>query len=483
MSNPAPPATREEITAIHQEIDRVFALQQANRLAIADTGAKERIAKLKALLHLIYQRKQDIRDAHYADFKKPKAEVDLSETFVVASEIKYAIRHLRKWMKPVKVRPTLVTFTTSSHIRHEPKGVVLIISPWNFPFNLTFAPMASAIAAGNCIIVKPSEFSPNVSHLMKEMTARLFPENEIAFFEGDKDVSTALLKKPFNHIFFTGSPPVGKIVMEKAAKNLASVTLELGGKTPVIVDESAHLSDAALKIAWGKFVNNGQACIAPDHLFVHTSKYEEFIDALKKNVQRYYGETEESRRESSSYARIISDHHHTRLAGLISEAVDTGAKVEIGGKSNPGERYISPTILSDVTHDMALMKEEIFGPILPVLPFHDLDEVIQSINAGERPLALYVFSSNKKNIKRIITHTSSGGVCINDVMIHFLHENLPFGGINNSGLGNSHGYFGFKAFSHERAVLKHGRLAPLKLLLPPYTKTIEKIYELMMRYL
>lgn len=483
MSNPAPPTTREEITVIQKKIDRVFALQQANRLAIANTSAKERIAKLKDLLHLIYLRKQDIRDAHHADFKKPQAEVDLSETFVVTSEIKHAIRHLKKWMKPVKVRPTLATFTTSSHIRYEPKGVVLIISPWNFPFNLTFAPMVSAIAAGNCIIVKPSEFSPNVSHLMKEMTAQLFPENEIAFFEGDKDVSAALLKKSFNHIFFTGSSPVGKIVMEKAAKNLASVTLELGGKTPVIVDESAQLSDAAIKIAWGKFVNNGQTCIAPDHLFVHASKYDEFIDALKKNVERYYGETEENRRESSSYARIISDHHHSRLAGLISEAVDEGAKVEIGGKSNPDERYIAPTILSEVTFDMALMKEEVFGPILPVLPFHDLDEVVQSINAGERPLALYIFSRNKKNIKRILTHTSSGGVCINDVMLHFLHENLPFGGINNSGFGNSHGFFGFKAFSHQRAVLKHGRFAPLKLLLPPYTKTIEKIYELMMRYL
>jgi len=315
------------------------------------------------------------------------------------------------------------------------------------------------------------------------MAGQLFPENEIAFFEGDKDVSAELLKKPFNHIFFTGSPPVGKIVMENAAKNLASVTLELGGKSPVIVDESANITDAAIKIAWGKFMNNGQACIAPDHLFVHAGKYEQFIDALKKNVQRYYGQTEENRRDSSSYARIISDRHHSRLAGLISEAVDAGAKVEIGGKSNPGERYISPTILSDVTFDMALMKEEIFGPILPVLPFHNLDEVIRSINEGERPLALYIFSRSKKNIKRVLSHTSSGGVCINDLMLHFLHENLPFGGVNNSGFGNSHGFFGFKAFSHERAVLKHNRFAPLKLLLPPYSKTVEKIYELMMRYL
>lgn len=482
MSNPAAPLTREEIEVTRERIDRIFALQQANRYAISNTTAKERIAKLKALLKLIYRRRLDIHAAHYADFKKPSAEVDLSEIFVVTSEIKHAIRRLKKWMKPKKVRPTLPTFTTSARIRYEAKGVVLIISPWNFPFNLTFAPMVSAIAAGNCMMVKPSEYSSHTARLMKEIAAELFPENEVAFFEGDKEVAAELLKKPFDHIFFTGSPQVGKIVMEAAAKNLSTVTLELGGKSPVIVDETAYIPDAAIKIAWGKFLNNGQACISPDHLFVQESIRERFIEALRANVKRYYGESEEMRRQSPDYARIISDRHHSRLAELISEAVESGAKVETGGKSDPGDRYIAPTILSSVTPEMTLMKEEIFGPILPVISFRELDDVIRFINSGEKPLALYIFSRKRKNIKRILSRTSAGGTCINDVMIQFLHENLPFGGVNNSGFGNSHGFYGFRAFSHERAVLKHNRFAVLKLLLPPYTRTVQKMYELMVRY-
>jgi aldehyde dehydrogenase (NAD+) len=271
--------------------------------------------------------------------------------------------------------------------------------------------------------------------------------------------------------------------MKAASQNLSTVTLELGGKSPVIVDESANIPDAATKIAWGKFINNGQACIAPDYLFVHESQYRKFIESLKKHVQRYFGETEENRRESPDYARIISDHHHNRLVKLISEAMEAGAQVETGGKSDPADRYISPTILSGVDTEITLMKEEIFGPILPVIPYHNLDEVIKFINEGEKPLAIYIFSRRKKNINRILSYTSAGGTCINDVMIHFLHENLPFGGINNSGFGSAHGYFGFKAFSHERAVLKQSRFTPLKLLVPPYTKTVRKIYELMLKYL
>jgi aldehyde dehydrogenase (NAD+) len=474
MSNPVAPPTQQEIELVRKGIDRIFALQQSNRYKIANRNAKERIAKLKALLEVIYRRKQDIRDAHYADFKKPSA---------VTSEIKYAVRRLKKWMKPKKVRPTLATLTTSAHIRYEPKGMVLIISPWNFPFNLTFAPIVSAVAAGNCMMVKPSEFTPNTYQLMKEMAAEIFPEEEVAFLEGDKEVAGELLKKPFDHIFFTGSPEVGKLVMEAAAKNHSTVTLELGGKSPVIVDETAYIPDAAIKIAWGKFLNGGQACIAPDYLFVHESKYEQLIEALKRNVESYYGQTEENRQQSPNFARIISDRHHNRLADIISEAVDGGAEVETGGKSNPGERYISPTILSNISPEMSLMKEEIFGPVLPVLPFHDLKEVIKFINEREKPLAMYIFSRKKKNINQILSYTSAGGTCINDVMIHFLHYNLPFGGINNSGFGNSHGFYGFRAFSHERAVLRHNRFTPLKLLVPPYTNTVKKILELMVRYL
>lgn len=483
MSNPIAAPTAPEMAKIDARIERIFALQQANRYRIANTGAKERIAKLKALLNLIHRRKEHIYQALYADFQKPSAEVDITEIYVVTTEIKHAIRHLKKWMKPKKVRPTLATITTSSYIRYEPRGVVLIISPWNFPFNLTFGPMVSAIAAGNCIMVKPSEYSPNTSRLMKEMAGELFPEEEVAFFEGDKEVAAELLKKPFDHIFFTGSPEVGKIVMKAAAEHLTTVTLELGGKSPVIVDETARIGEAAQKIALGKYLNNGQACIAPDYLFIHQSKYAEFIARFKEQIQAYYGKTEEDRRTTPDYARIISDRHHARLVKMIEEAVGQGAKVEIGGKNDPRDRYLAPTVLTGVTSDMAVMKEEIFGPLLPVLTYQHLDEVLNAINAGPKPLALYVFSRSRKNIGRILSHTSAGGTCINEVMLHFLHVNLPFGGINNSGFGNSHGFFGFRAFSHERAVLKQSRYTPIQLMLPPFTKTVKKILELTVKYL
>lgn len=483
MSNPLAAPTAPEMAKIDARIERIFALQQANRYRIANTGAKERIAKLKALLNLIHRRKEHIYQALYADFQKPSAEVDITEIYVVTTEIKHAIRHLKKWMKPKKVRPTLATITTSSYIRYEPRGVVLIISPWNFPFNLTFGPMVSAIAAGNCIMVKPSEYSPNTSRLMKEMAGELFPEEEVAFFEGDKEVAAELLKKPFDHIFFTGSPEVGKIVMKAAAEHLTTVTLELGGKSPVIVDETARIGEAAQKIALGKYLNNGQACIAPDYLFIHQSKYAEFIARFKEQIQAYYGKTEEDRRTTPDYARIISDRHHARLVKMIEEAVGQGAKVEIGGKNDPRDRYLAPTVLTGITSDMAVMKEEIFGPLLPVLTYQHLDEVLNAINAGPKPLALYVFSRSRKNIGRILSHTSAGGTCINEVMLHFLHVNLPFGGINNSGFGNSHGFFGFRAFSHERAVLKQSRYTPIQLMLPPFTKTVKKILELTVKYL
>ena len=451
---------------IKQKIDQVFESQQKNRYHIANTTARQRIAKLKSLLNLIYKRKEDIRAALYADSKKPAAEVDLSEIFVVTSELKHAIRHVKKWMKPKRVKPTLALVSTSSAIHYQPKGLVLIISPWNYPFNLTFGPLVSAIAAGNCAIIKPSEYTPNTSALVKEMITEIFKENEVAIIEGDATVASELLKKPFNHIFFTGSPAVGKIVMKAAAENLTTVTLELGGKSPAIVDETANIRDAAAKITWGKFTNNGQTCIAPDYLFVHDSKYQELMQALKNSIRHSYGETDEAQQNSPDYARIISQKHHQRLAKLIAETVEMGANVEIGGKSNSEDNYISPTILSDVDPNSPAMQEEIFGPVLPVYRYQSLDEVLSFITARENPLSLYVFSKNKKNVERIISNTSAGGSCVNEVLLQYSHVNLPFGGINNSGFGNSHGFYGFRAFSHERPVLKHNSLSPLKTFLP-----------------
>ena len=476
-------STQETIDKTRERLDRVFDAQMANRFKIANTSRRERIRKLKAMLKWIYANRERIHEAHYADFKKPGSEVDMSEIFVVTTEIKHAIKHLRQWMKPEKVPTVLAYATTKAWIRYEPKGVVLIIAPWNFPFNLALGPVVSAVAAGNCIVLKPSELAPATATLMREMLEELFEENELAVFEGDKEVSTALLEKPFHHIFFTGSPAVGKVVARAAAENLASITLELGGKSPVIVDETANMSDTVANIAWGKFINSGQACIAPDYLFVHESRYDELVQQLRDKIKAFYGETESERKASPDFARIISPRHQERLAEMIQDAVGKGARVEIGGEAETSDKYIAPTVLTEVPDDSRVMQEEIFGPVLPVRKYTNLDSVLEHINEGEKPLALYIFSGSRKNQNYILNNTAAGTSCINETMLQFLHPNLPFGGVNNSGFGNSHGWYGFRAFSHERPVLKHNALSVLKLLYPPYTPFVKKLGELIVKLL
>ncbi|MCE9598165.1 MAG: aldehyde dehydrogenase family protein [Spirochaetia bacterium] len=468
---------------MHKRLDSVFQAQQENRYAISKTTASERIAKLKRILRWIDNHRSDIHKALRADFNKPEAETDLSEILVVTGEIKHAIKHLRRWMKPRRVPGSLTFMTTSASIQFEARGVVLIIAPWNFPFNLTMGPVVSAIAAGNCMIVKPSELTPATSALMGKLFAELFPENEIAMFEGDKDVATMLLDRPFDHIFFTGSPAVGRIVQQAAAKHLSTVTLELGGKSPVIVDKSASMDDAVAKIAWGKFMNNGQACIAPDYALVHKDRYADFVQKMSRTVEKYYGDSPEARKTSEHYARIITERHHTRLKGLVDKAIEQGAKLVLGGTADASEKYLAPTLLTDVPIHSPIMKEEIFGPVLPIVPVDSVEEAIGIIHKLEKPLALYMFSNNQKNINTVLSGTTAGGTCINDTMIHFLHPNLPFGGVNFSGSGNSHGFYGFRAFSHERALLRHHRLAPMKLMFPPYTPMVRKIINLVVRYM
>lgn len=475
--------SEETLAALTRDIERVFAAQMENRYTIAATTAKERIAKLKRLLEAIYRRREDIRRALYQDFKKPAAEVDISEIFAVTQEIKHAIKHLKRWMKPQRVKPTLAMMTTRSYVRYEPKGVVLIIAPWNYPFNLIFGPLAAAIAAGNCAILKPSEFTPHTAALMKEMVKELFPENEVALFEGDKEVAEILLRRPFHHIFFTGSPAVGRIVMRAAAEHLAGVTLELGGKSPVIIDESAAVKDAVEKLTAEKFFNAGQTCIAPDYVFVHQRHYESFLKLLEAQIRSSYGQDEAAREASPYYARVINRGHFQRLSGMVEQALEAGARVAAGGKFNPEDNYLSPTVLTDLPEDTPLLQEEIFGPVLPVLPYEDLSAVLSFINARPKPLALYIFSRRKQNIERILANTSAGGGCINDSAVQFLHPNLPFGGINNSGFGNSHGFYGFRAFSHERAVLKQSLYSPFKLLSPPYTPRVQRLIDLVVKYL
>lgn len=470
-------------SAVKSKISTIFIAQTENRWNVAQTTAKERILKLKKLEQWILDNRDKIKKALYADFKKPNIETDLTEVAVSLLEIRHIRRNLKKWLKPQKAKKTLIYLTAKSWTQFEARGVVLIIAPWNYSINLIFGPLAAAIAAGNCVIIKPSEFSPNSSVLVADAIAELFQENEVAVFNGDHNVAVELLKNPFDHIFFTGSTKTGKKVMVAAAKNLTSITLELGGKSPVIIDDCANLKDAAHKIVWAKIINSGQSCHAPDYILVQESAQQKLIENLKLYVKKLLGEQVSAWHKSSEYARVIDERHYNRLLNLLNDAVKGGAKVELGGEFMKIDNYISPTILSNVDLDSDIMQEEIFGPILPVITFKSLEDAIYIINSKPKPLALYLFSKNKKNIDRVLHQSSAGTTCINDLYIQYSQTNLPFGGVNHSGIGKAHGYYAFKEFSNLRAVLKHHRFAPLKLVFPPYNKWTKRIADFIIKYI
>lgn len=457
------------------EIRRVFDAQLDTALAWRESTAAERIARLKKLREAMMARREDFYAAFMQDYRKPSAEVEGTEFMPVLDEIRHAIGSLKKWMKPTKVWPTIASAMTSSWIEYQPRGRSLIIAPWNFPLNLCFGPMVSALAAGNTVILKPSEMTPAVSAIMAEIIAQTFPRNEVALFEGSLPTSQALLDLPFDHIFFTGSPAVGKVVMTAAAKHLTSVTLELGGKSPVIVDESANLRLTAEALMWGKFTNCGQICVAPDHVYVHASVKDKLVAQCKAVLAERYGVTPQEQRNSPHLARVINQRHTQRIAGLLQDAQSRGARVLAGGEVDVSACYIAPTLIEQVPQEAQIMSEEIFGPVLPIITYENVDEVIREINAQPKPLALYVFSTNKARTRRLLARTSSGGVAINHCVLHYAQGNLPFGGVNNSGIGNAHGHFGFKAFSHERAVLKSGPILVAKLFFPPYTDFKQKL--------
>ncbi|RZL06797.1 MAG: aldehyde dehydrogenase family protein, partial [Rubrivivax sp.] len=358
---------------------------------------------------------------------------------------------------------------TSAWIEAQPRGRCLIVAPWNFPLNLCFGPLVSALAAGNTVILKPSEMTPNVSAVMVSIIREIFKEDEVAVFEGSLPTSTALLALPFDHIFFTGSPAVGKVVMAAAAKHLTSVTLELGGKSPVIIDETADLKSAAETLMWGKLANCGQTCVAPDHVFVHESVKDRFVDECRRVIGERYGKTADEQKVSPHFAHVVNQRHTQRIGGLLEDARARGARFLLGGEVDVASAFVAPTLLDNIPADASIMSEEIFGPVLPIIAWRDLDVVIREINANHKPLALYIWSRDKARTKRIMAETSSGGVGINHCVLHYAHGNLPFGGVNNSGIGSAHGHFGFKAFSHERAVLKSGPVMVAKLFFPPYT--------------
>lgn len=473
----------DRLADIRARIAPVFAVQREYSWTMARTTAAERIRRLEALRDAILARSQQLFDALYADLRKHAAEVELTELQPALVEIGHAIKNLRSWMRPRRVSTPLNLFGTRSEVTYEPKGVVLILSPWNYPFNLMINPLVAAVAAGNCAMLKPSEKTPSTSRLLKEIVEDVFDEREVALFEGDADVAKVLLDLPFDHIFFTGSPRIGRIVMEAAARHLASVTLELGGKSPVIVGEDADLERAARRIVWGKFINAGQTCVAPDYVLVPESREDTFVAAAKSAVARYYGQTEEDRRKSPDLCRLVDTPSFTRLQTLLDDAVERGAVVEIGGVGDASTRYLAPTVLSNVDRDSEIMQDEIFGPILPVLTYRSLDEAIALIRKRGKPLALYVFSDRKQFVDRVLAETSAGGTAINNVVLHFVNPNLPFGGIGESGIGSYHGEFGFRAFSHERAILRQSSAHIFHFLYPPYTPRIRRMLGLLTRWL
>lgn len=483
ISTPEPTETAAARPDYLIEIDRVFQLQKDNRWNIANTSADERIKKLKKLEDAILKSAPDLIDAMQKDFRKSPAEVEITEIMPTISEIKDACHHLRDWMKPTYVGTPLPLIGTSSKIVYEPKGIVLIMGPWNYPFQLVMAPLIAAISAGNCSIIRPSNNTKNTSAYMKNLLKDLFPENEVAVFLGDHNTSNALLEKPFDHIFFTGSPSVGKTIMQAAAKHLASVTLELGGKSPVIIDNTADINDTATKVIWGKVLNGGQTCVGVDYVLVHESKHDEFIEKAKEQIKKFYGQTPENWESTPDLCRIINDKNFNRLKETVESTLNAGAKLEIGGIFKPETRYIAPTILSNVPMDSAIMQEEIFGPILPVIKYNDLEDAIRIVQSKEKPLALYIFSKKDANIEKVLKNTSSGGTVVNGVIIHLANSNLPFGGVNHSGIGNYHGHYGFKTFSHERSVLTMSRFSALKTFFPPYSKTTSTLVNMINKYL
>jgi len=461
-------------------IEALFARQQGARWRVAATSAGQRKAKLQALLGALMAHRAEAQAALAADFRKAPEEVDLTELYPVISELKDALRHLPRWMKPRRVPTPIGLIGSAGTIVHEPRGVVLIIAPWNYPIYLTLGPLVSALAAGNCAVIKPSEFTPHTNAFLRKLLAGLFPEEEVALVEGEAEVAQALLALPFDHIFFTGSPAVGKLVMKAAAEHLSSVTLELGGKSPVLVDADADLENAARKIAWGKCVNAGQTCVAPDYVLVHERVHDALVEALKRALVAFYGAEADTRRLCPDFARIIHDRHHTRLLRLLQ---DSRGLVVFGGENDPATRYIGPTLLTEVEPGSPIMQEEIFGPLLPILKVPDMEAAAAFVNARPKPLALYVFSGDRRNTEALIASTTAGGGCINDTLLHFAHTGLPTGGVNTSGFGKAHGRHGFEAFSNARGILRQRtRFSAIQLMYPPYTGFVRRLINLTLRH-
>jgi aldehyde dehydrogenase (NAD+) len=440
-------------TETYANIARIFSAQQANQWNVKASSADVRKAKLAKLKAAVEAHADDIVAAILEDTRKPEGEIRVTEVMNITANIQRNIDNLDKWMTPTEITPSLNP-DDKAQIRYEARGVCLILGPWNFPLGLTLGPVAAAVAAGNCCMVKLTDLCPATACVATSIIREAFDENEVAVFEGDVSVATALLELPFSHIFFTGSTRVGKLVMAAAAKHLASVTLELGGKSPVIIDDGTDIDKIAAQLANAKQFNGGQACICPDYVFVKESQKAQLVAGFKTNVAKNLHD-ENGKIKKESIAQIVNAGNFARVKALFDDAVAQGATVAAGGELDATDLTIHPTMLTDVTPQMKILQEEIFAPVLPVMTYDTLDQAIDYIAARDKPLALYIYSNDAANVQKILSRTSSGGVTVNGVFSHYLENQLPFGGVNQSGTGSYHGYFGFKAFSHERAVYVH----------------------------
>ncbi len=421
---------------------------------------KFRAEQLKKLRKAILDHEEEILAALAQDLNKSAFEAYMTEIGIVLEEIRYILKRFKSWAKPKKVKTPLAQFPAKSKIYSEPYGVVLIMSPWNYPFQLTIAPLVGAIAAGNCALVKPSNYSPKTSEAIAKLIEKTFEPEYITVVLGGREANQDLLKQQFDYIFFTGGPTVGRLVMEAAAKHLTPISLELGGKSPCIVDESANIKLAAKRIIWGKFINAGQTCVAPDYVFVQKNVKEKLLEYMVKYIEKFFSQALE---EEYRFPKIVNERHFNRLLGLMESG-----KIYYGGKSDSKLNRIEPTILDNVSWDSPIMQEEIFGPLLPILDFSDLNEVINKVNSRPKPLALYFFTTSKVKEKTILTSISHGGGCINDTIVHLATPYLPFGGVGESGIGNYHGKASFDTFSHKKSIMKKSNLIDIPFRYPPF---------------
>lgn len=455
-----------------EQINLILAEQREFFSSGATLDISYRISVLKKLRTLLMAHKQDIIEALWKDFHKPACEVISSEVHFVLTELNMAIRNTRRWSRPTRYRTPLIHFIASSYAVPQPYGQVLIISPWNFPVQLALVPLLGAVAAGNCVVLKTSRQVPETSEVLEKMLGQL-DRKHVAVINGDHTVSDYLLGYKFDYIFFTGSPKTGSHVMEKAAANLVPVSLELGGKNPCIIASDARLDYAARRIAWGKFYNGGQTCVAPDYLLIDEKVKDRFLDLLTTGIRKFYGDNPAL---SNDFPHVINSAAAERLAALMNEG-----RIVTGGVADPATCYVSPTVICDVTPDDPVMQGEIFGPVLPVVTFRNINEIYSIIERNPKPLALYIFTRSKRLAREVLMKTRSGSSAVNDTVVQFSSPYLPFGGVGSSGIGKYHGRHTFKTFSNMRSLLVKSNLIDIFLRYPPYSKLREKIFGWIMK--